>query len=135
MRFEKHAFIAWYEKHAFYHPLKSLIYPAKKKETIGLHNVNTTILTVVWIFHDITHRVPAIIWRASNFTPGEFYGDYWRFISKRRVKSYLQCFVEINTEPTDIKYIYDEDLEGAIIFLDQEKALDRVEWVDACLKK
>ena len=24
MRFEKHAFNAWYEKHAFYHPLKSL---------------------------------------------------------------------------------------------------------------
>ena len=25
MRFEKHMFNAWYEKHAFYHPLKSLI--------------------------------------------------------------------------------------------------------------
>ena len=25
MRFEKHAFNAWYEKHAFYHPLKSLM--------------------------------------------------------------------------------------------------------------
>ena len=25
MRFEKHAFNAWYEEHAFYHPLKSLM--------------------------------------------------------------------------------------------------------------
>ena len=25
MRFEKHVFNAWYEKHAFYHPLESLM--------------------------------------------------------------------------------------------------------------
>ena len=69
--------------------------------------------------------------RLKKVLPKIIHADQKGFVPGRNIQDANRLIQDL------IKYTDDEDLEGAIIFLDQEKAFDRVEWgwVDACLKK
>ena len=68
--------------------------------------------------------------RLKKVLPKIIHADQKGFVPGRNIQDANRLIQDL------IKYTDDEDLEGAIIFLDQEKAFDRVEWgwVDACLK-
>ena len=63
MRFEKHALNAWVEKHAFYHPLKSLML-TYYNECIKIVFLETYVKRTFWLTYVLQNaRFMHVTWR------------------------------------------------------------------------
>ena len=104
--------------------LISLLYKCGERENIG----NWRPITLLNTDYKIISKILAN--RLKKVLPKIIHGDQKGFVPGRNIQNANRFIQDL------IHYTDEENLEGAIIFLDQQKAFDRVEWgwVDACFE-
>ena len=103
----------------------SLIFKGGERESIK----NWRPLTVLNCDYKIIAKILAL--RLKKMLPKIIHSDQKGFVKGRNICEANRLIQDI------IEYIDQENEEGVIIFLDQQKAFDRIEWgwVQACLRK